>query len=198
MSNSWSQLPSAPRRGSSKTYNLSEADRLILTRAFETTKADLTKFMGEAYATHLTEAVKNGFNFETLDEGFSFEGTPYTILSMSHKGQSAGDGAWTSLEPHVAIRGIAFNMTVVSIQQAIGGSTIIPNVSTWDKMQDGKVISVTRCHFTPNGRPLGVCRKEDRVTSPTAPVNAPPASSGNMWGAPPSAPASASSDATPF
>ena len=200
MSNSWSQLPSAPRRGSSKTYHLSDADRAILTKAFQVVEVELTKMMGEAYAAHLTEAVKSGFNFETLDEGFSFEGTPYTILSMSHKGQSAGDGAWTSLEPHVAMRGVAFYTAVFFIQTAIGGSTIIPNVSTWDKMQDGKVISVTRCHFTPKGRPLGVCRKEDRGTSPTpAPVNAPAASSGNMWGAPPpSSPASASSNAKPF
>ena len=198
MSNSWSQLPSAPRRGSSKTYKLSEADRSILTRAFETTKVELVKLMGEAYATHLTNSVKSGFNFETLDEGFVFEGTPYTILSMSHKGQSAGDNAWTSLEPHVAMRGVAFFTSVFFIQQAIGGETMIPNVSTWDRMQDGKIIAVTRCHFTPNGRPLGVCRKEDRKTSPTpVPVNA--GSPGNMWGAPPpSAPPSASSDATPF
>ena len=177
MSNSWSTLPSAPRRGSSKTYNLSDADRQVLARAFEITKAELTKMMGEAYADRLTEAVKNGFNYETIDEGFSFQGTPYTILSMSHKGQSAGDMAWTSLEPHVAMRGVAFNTSVFFIQQALGGS-MIPNVSTWDRMQDGKVISVTRCHFTPNGRPLGVCRKEDRSATPTvaasnsAPTNA--------------------------
>ena len=198
MSNSWSSLPSAPRRGSSKTYHLSDADRAILTTAFAQVKAELTKTMGAAYAAHLTNAVKNGFNYETLDEGFSFENTPYTVLSMSHKGQSAGDSAWVSLEPHVAMRGIAFFFSVFFIQRAIGGDTMIPNVSTWDTMQDGKVISVTRCHFTPNGRPLGLCRKEDRKASPTpVPVNA--GSSGNMWGAPPpSAPPSASSDATPF
>ena len=155
MSNSWSQLPSAPRRGSSKAYHLSDADRAILTTAFSQIEAELTKTMGEAYATHLVNAVKNGFNFETLDEGFSFENTPYTVLSMSHKGQSAGSKAWASLEPHVAMRGIAFFFSVFFIQRAIGGSTMIPNVSTWDKMQDGKVISVTRCHFTPNGRPVG-------------------------------------------
>ena len=177
----WSQLPSAPRRGSSKTYNLSEVDRQILTTAFQTVKAELTKMMGEGYATHLTNSVKNGFNFETLDEGFVFEGTPYTILSMSHKGQSAGDNAWTSLEPHVAMRGVAFFTSIFFIQQAIAGSTMtmIPNVSTWDRLQDGKVISVTRCHFTPNGRPLGVCRKEDRQTPQTATGTA-PASVWNM------------------
>tara|TARA_Y100001973_G_scaffold106581_1_gene185478 strand:- start:625 stop:1197 length:573 start_codon:yes stop_codon:yes gene_type:complete len=177
MSNSWSQLPSAPRRGSSKTYNLTEADRQILTRAFQTVQTELTKLMGAEKAIHLVGAVKDGFNFETIDEGFFYQGTPYTILSMSHKGQSAGDKAWVSLEPHVAMRGVAFFTSVFFIQQAIGGS-MIPNVSTWDKMQDGKVISVTRCHFTPNGRPLGVCRKEDRQqqkpnqTAGTAPASA--------------------------
>ena len=193
----WSKLPSAPRRGSSKTYNLADTDRSILATAFTTAEDELTKMMGRTYAAHLIMAVKNGFNFETIDEGFVFNGTPYTILSMSHKGQSAGDQAWTSLEPHVAMRGVAFNVSVFFIQKALGNEIMMPHISTWDTMQDNKVISVTRCHFTPNGRPLGVCRKEDRKASPTpVPVNA-PTPSGNMWGVPPSTPSSAS-NATPF
>ena len=198
MSNSWSKLPSAPRRGSSKVYKITEQDTDVLVKAFAKAQAELTKMMGPDYAVHLVNSVKNGFNFETLDEGFEHNGVKYTILSMSHKGQSAGDMAWTSLEPHVGMRGIAFFIVVVCIQQSLQNNLIMPHVSTWDTMADGKVISVTRCHFTPNGRPLGVCRKEDRKASPTpVPVNAPAASPGGMWGVPPANAWGSSSATTP-
>ena len=195
----WVDLPSASRRGFSKTYNLSEAHGEILARAFQTVQAELTKLMGAKKAIHLVSAVKDGFNFETLDEGFSFEGTPYTILSMSHKGQSAKETSWHSLEPHVAMRGVAFFTSVFFIQKEFDGP-MIPNVTTWDTMQSGKVISVTRCHFTPNGRPLGVCRKEDRGVVAAAPATSPntastnDTASTNVWdlSAAPAAPAATS------
>ena len=179
MSNSWSQLPSAPRRGSSKTYSLSQEHSAVISNALTQAKTQLALTMGDQMAAGLMHAVREGFNFETIDEGFAFKSTPYTILAMSHKGQTAGNSAWANLEPHPALRNIAFNFFVFFAQAQLVPSNelLMPSISNWDRLQDGKVISVTRCHFTPNGRPLGVCRKEDWSAAPatassTASINA--------------------------
>ena len=197
MSGSWSTLPSAPRRGGpTKTYNLTQEHSTVIRNALTQANTQLALTMGEQMAAHLMHAVKEGFNFETIDENFSFESNPYTILAMSHKGQSAGDSAWANLERHPALRNIAFNFFVFFAQAELKGSNelLMPSISNWDRLQDGKVISVTRCYFTPNGRPLGVCRKEDRQkpTQNAAPAAASAASAWDM------APAASTNSAAPF
>lgn len=197
MSAAWSSsIPTAPRRGSTKTYTLSEAHKQWLRQGFEIAQAQIQLFAGEQ-TPHLIKALKDGFNYETIDEGFVRNGTPYTILALSHKGQSAGASAWVALEPHVAKRDIIFGclMLGLSIKAPEG---FIPFKSNHDTMADGKVIPVTRCHFTPDGRPLGVCRKEDRVTSakPAAPSTTEGVNQAAAWGA--AAAPVAQTDASPF
>lgn len=197
MSTYWSSpLPTAPRRGSTKTYTLSDAHTEWLRKGFEIAKAQIQLFAGDQ-TPHLIKALKEGFNYETIDEGFVRNGAPYTILALSHKGQSAGESAWVALEPHVAKRDIIFGCLMLGLS-ITAPEGFYPFKSNHDTLADGKVIAVTRCHFTPDGRPLGVCRKDDRVTSakPAAPSTTEGASQAALWGA--AAAPAAQADAAPF
>jgi hypothetical protein len=146
-------------------------------------------------APSLIKALREGLNFETIDEGFAREGESYTILGISHKGQSAGNSAWTTLEPHVAKRDVIFGLLILGLSfEAPEG--MFPFRSNHDTLADGKVIGVTRCHFTPNGRPLGVCRKEDRVEQKTKTLVSTGAAQAAAWGA--TAAPAAQVDPAPF
>jgi hypothetical protein len=133
-------------------------------------------------APALIKALKEGLNFETIDEGFVRDGKTYTILGISHKGQSAGASAWATLEPHVAKRDVIFGLLILGLSfKAPEG--MFPFRSNHDTLADGKVIAVTRCHFTPDGRPLGVCRKEDRVGQQSKTLVSAGAAQAAAWGA---------------
>lgn len=183
-------LPVATRSpsGTSKTYNLSDEHKQILNAAFAFANEQMTMFAG-SQAPKLMNALRRGFNFETLDEGFQLDGKPYTILAVAHKGQAAGPDSWLALEPHVAKRGMAFHALVLGLHFEIAkiDKRFMPNVSTWDTITERngekKVIAVTRCHLTPNGKPLGVCRKDDRVKKTPAPPTAsiPAVAPANPW-----------------
>jgi hypothetical protein len=157
-----SSIPLAPRRGSTKTYTLSEPHKQWLRKGFAFAETQISQLAGPEQAPSLIKALKEGLNFETIDEGFAREGESYTILGISHKGQSAGNSAWTTLEPHVAKRDVIFGLLILGLSSE-APKGMFPFRSNHDTLADGKVIGVTRCHFTPDGRPLGMCRKEDRV-----------------------------------
>lgn len=198
MSAAWSSsIPTAPRRGSTKTYTLSDAHKQWLRQGFEFAEAQIRSLAGEAQAPSLIKALREGLNYETVDEGFVRNGAPYAILAISHKGQSAGTSAWVALEPHVAKRDVIFGLLTLGLSFT-APEGFYPFRSNHDTLADGKVIAVTRCHFTPDGRPLGVCRKEDRVTSakPAAPSTTEGANQAAAWGA--TAAPVAQTDAAPF
>jgi len=192
-----SSIPLAPRRGSTKTYTLSEPHKQWLRKGFAFAETQISQLAGPEQAPSLIKALKEGLNFETIDEGFAREGESYTILGISHKGQSAGNSAWTTLEPHVAKRDVIFGLLTLGLSLT-APEGFYPFRSNHDTLADGKVIAVTRCHFTPDGRPLGVCRKDDRVTSakPAAPSTTEGANQAAAWGA--TAAPTAQTDPAPF
>ena len=117
----------------------------------------------------------NCFNYETIDEGFVYEGKPYKVFGISHKGLNDENGFAKTLG-NPALQSVLHGLMARALEEA--NSVINPDsnnhfsyLEKWDMMdKDNKVINVFRVYLTPNARPLGVCRKEDRSAETSSKV----------------------------